>query len=66
MNGITPGKSLEIICCVCARRKGIRGWRKAAVSSFAALSHGYCPECYCKLMRGCGLTPVSELSLGEQ
>ena len=45
----------ETICCICKRKKGESGWEKAVVKPFADLSHGYCPECYRKLMIDYGL-----------
>jgi hypothetical protein len=54
-------KVIETICCVCQRKKGENGWEKGMIKPFADLSHGYCPECYQKIMIDYGLASTVDL-----
>ncbi|MBU0482579.1 MAG: hypothetical protein KKG47_15920 [Proteobacteria bacterium] len=37
---------MEIICCVCNRKKSAKGWIKQFPDRNKVQSHGYCPKCY--------------------
>jgi len=43
---------MTTVCCVCQRRKSGRGWtlRPAKAANVNRVSHGYCPQCYDRLM----------------
>ena len=42
------------ICCVCKKIKCRDGWEKqSGIEDYEYLSHGYCPECYSKMMENC-------------
>lgn len=45
----------KTICCICQRQKGENGWDRAVVKPCTDLSHGYCPECYRKILIQYGL-----------
>ncbi|MCK5227298.1 MAG: hypothetical protein KAJ60_10435 [Desulfobulbaceae bacterium] len=48
---------VSTICCVCHRRKSLKGWVRQFIKQYNTLSHGYCPECYKKVMQEFGLDP---------
>jgi len=45
-------KKVIRICCLCNRVKSLDGWVEQERVAGVALSHGYCPQCYAKVMRG--------------
>lgn len=45
-------KKVTRICCLCHKIKSSEGWVEQERAAGAVFSHGYCPQCYAKVMRG--------------
>lgn len=39
-----------VICCVCRKTKNRNRWSKKVSGAGESLSHGYCPQCYQKMI----------------
>ncbi|MDA8165726.1 MAG: hypothetical protein M0017_11930 [Desulfobacteraceae bacterium] len=50
----------KTVCCVCHRQKGKNGWERKTTLPCTNVSHGYCPECYRKMMIRYGLASTFE------
>lgn len=58
---------MQIVCCVCQRHKKNGVWVGSSSSvGEQRVSHGYCPSCYIKIMRRCGLPPLLPSVLHEE
>ena len=42
---------MKTICCLCLKTKGQDGWEMQDHGQYKEFSHGYCPECYRKIMQ---------------
>lgn len=40
------------ICCLCNKIKSSNGWIEQDRAPAYSLSHGYCPQCYMKVVEG--------------
>ncbi|MEW6427092.1 MAG: hypothetical protein AB1568_03555 [Thermodesulfobacteriota bacterium] len=45
---------------MCRRRKTAGSWEKTAVLPAGRVSHGYCPECFARMMQKAGLPAAVE------
>jgi len=41
---------MQTVCCVCQKTKSQVGWIKKPARKESLVSHGYCPECFCREM----------------
>ena len=41
---------MQKVCCVCAKTDNGSGWSREPLADYRRLSHGYCPDCYRRLM----------------